>query len=138
MGARPGQGYAAGRRAMGQDKGGGASDMTWEEREMRSLGNSSAAQEEPPISDELRQQIEAARAGLGQTDGKAGQAKQKLVERKEQTASKIAQVREKVTAAAPGQARNVLAQVQQKTSERPVPVAFLVGLITGLFIGRKK
>jgi hypothetical protein len=111
--------------------------MKWEEREALTVTESSAGQGEPPISDELRRQIEEARGPLGQTDLK-GQAKQKLAERKEQATSKVAQVREKVSAAAPRQAQQALAQVQQRTRERPVPAAFLAGLLTGWFIGRKK
>jgi ElaB/YqjD/DUF883 family membrane-anchored ribosome-binding protein len=111
--------------------------MTWEEREARSLGNSSAAQDDPPLSDELRRQIEKARAGRELSDGKAP-AKEKLGQRKEQVASKVAQIRDRMSASAPQQARNALTQVQQRAAERPVPAAFLVGLLTGWFIGRRK
>ena len=108
--------------------------MSWEEREARTVRTSNG---EPTISEELRRQLEGARGGLGPTDRKA-QAKQKLAEGKEQAASKVAQVREKVMAAAPRQAEQALTLVQQQTSERPVPAAFLAGLLTGLFIARRK
>jgi hypothetical protein len=110
--------------------------MTWEEREARSIGNSSAAEEVPAISDELRRQIEAARGGRGQGDGMA-QAKQKLTEGRVQAASKLAQVKERVTAAAPGQVQQALGQIQQQASKRPVPVAFVAGLVLGLIIGNR-
>ena len=97
-------------------------------REARAVGESHSTQGDPSIAEKLRRQIE---------DGK-GQAKQKLAEGKEKAASVVAEVGEKVSAAAPEPVQQALAQVQQQTSERPVPAAFLAGVLTGWLIGRKR
>jgi hypothetical protein len=89
---------------------------------------SRAVQGDPSMAEKLRRQIE---------DGK-GQAKQKLAEGKEKAASAVAEVSEKVTAKAPEPVQKALEQVQQRTSERPVPAAFLAGVLTGWLIGRKR
>jgi hypothetical protein len=70
-------------------------------------------------------------------DGKA-QARQKFAEGRDKASSMVAQVSDRVNEKAPEPVQKVLAQVQQRAGEQPVPVAFVAGLLTGWFIGKKR
>jgi hypothetical protein len=115
-------------REVAEAEGEGRSDMSRQEGKTGTVGGSSSAQGGPSITDKVRGQIE---------DGKA-QARQKIAEGREKAASMVAQVGDKVNEKAPEPVQHALAQVQQRASERPVPVAFVAGLLTGWLIGKKR
>jgi hypothetical protein len=102
--------------------------MSRHEGNTRTVGGSASPQGGPSITDKLRGQIE---------DGKA-QARQKIAEGRDKATSMVAQVSDKVNEKAPEPVQKALAQVQQRAGERPVPVAFVAGLLTGWLIGKKR
>ena len=102
--------------------------MSRQQGTTRTVGGSSSTQGGPSITDKLRGQIE---------DGKA-QARQKIAEGRDKASSMVAPVRAKVDEKAPEPVQKALAQVEQRVSERPVPAAFVAGLLTGWLIGKKR
>jgi ElaB/YqjD/DUF883 family membrane-anchored ribosome-binding protein len=106
-------------------------------------------QQSSPEPEEIRQEIADTREELGETvealaqktDVK-GHAKAKVAERKEALAqkqdeakAKVSDVRDKVTAVTPEQAKQSAAHVAERARERPVPTAAAGALVLGIAIG---
>lgn len=106
-----------------------------------------AQPDEPREPDEIRADIEATRAELGdtvealaeKTDVKQ-QAKSRLDERKAQLKARAGAVREKIGNASPEQAQQGAGQLAEHARQQPMPyaagAAFAAGLLVGILIKR--
>lgn len=105
----------------------------------RQEGDAPITDQDPQVElsddpDEIRVQIEETRADLGDTvEALAAKADVKA-----QVKNKLADVRDKIGAATPGQARGAIGSVPERVKGRPVPVVFAAGLLLGWLIGRRR
>jgi ElaB/YqjD/DUF883 family membrane-anchored ribosome-binding protein len=118
-----------------------------EPRTSRSEVDEGAQPDEPREPEEIRRNIEATRAELGdtvealaeKTDVKQ-QAKDRIDDRRAQLKSKAGAVREKISSASPEQAQRGAGQLAEHARQQPLPYAafgaFAAGLLVGMLIKR--